>query len=128
MARGQRGGRPAQGRRSGKGSTLPGRRGKKRKGGRAPQDELPTAAPGAAETPVGSSIFGGTVAAPRAPGVQRPQQRSRGGPRQGPERRSSRRLPLVHDFRYVGSDLRWIGMTTVASGALVLILWVALRL
>lgn len=133
MARGQRGGRgrPQQGNRGG-GSNLPGRRPSKRKGrgSQGPRQDLPTAAPGASAVPAaaGSSTFGGSVTVPTAPTVQRPQQpRRRGGPRQDADRRRGRRAVVVHDFRYVAADVRWIAMTTVASVALVILFWLALR-
>jgi hypothetical protein len=133
MARGQRGGRgrPQQGSR-GSGSNLPGRRSAKRKGrgSSGPREDLPTAAPGASDAPAssGSSTFGGSVTVPTAPTVQRPQQqRRRGGPREGVERRHGRRSAVVQDFRYIAADLRWIAMTTTASVALVILFWLGLR-
>ncbi len=128
MAKGRRGGRPQQARKGGGNPTLPGQRGRKRKE-HAPQREIPTAAPGAADAPAGSSVFGGgSISVRTVPGVQRPQQRSRGGPRPESQRRGARAAAVVHDFRYVGADLRWIAITTVVSAALVLILWGAIRL
>lgn len=127
MAKGHRGGRPQQGRKGGNPS-LPGQRGRKRKE-HAPQREIPTAAPGAADAPAGSSVFGGgNISVRTTPAVQRPQQRNRGGPRPESQRRRARGATVVHDFRYVGADLRWIAMTTGVSVALVLILWGAIRL
>lgn len=127
MAKGRRGGRPQQARKGGN-PALPGQRGRKRKE-HAPQREIPTAAPGAADAPAGSSLFGGgNLAVRTVPGVQRPQQRSRGGPRSEPQRRGARGATVMHDFRYVGADLRWIALTTVVSAAVVLILWAAIRL
>ncbi len=127
MAKGRRGGRPQQARKGGN-PALPGQRGRKRKE-RAPLQEMPTAAPGAAKAPAGSSVFGGgNISVRTVPAVQRPQQRSRGGPRPESQRRGARGATVVHDFRYVGADLRWIAMTTVVSAALVLILWGAIRL
>ena len=89
--------------------------------------ELPRAAPGAASAPQGASAFGsGNIAVPQP---RLPSERARGGPRERP--RSDRRARVaaaMHDFRYVGADLRWIGLTTVVSVALVLALWAATRL
>ncbi len=127
MAKGRRGGRPQQARKGGN-PTLPGQRGRKRKE-HAPQREIPTAAPGAADAPAGSSVFGGgNLSVRTAPAVQRPQQRSRGGPRPEAQRRGARAAAVMHDFRYVGSDLRWIAMTTALIVGLVLVLWAAIRL
>ena len=126
MAKGRRGKGGSGGRQRSGGSNLPGRRGRKRQRGGAARDELPTAAPGAAQAPVGASAVSGNITAPRP--VQRPQPRAAGGPRFRPDRRAARRLAVAHDFRYVGSDLRWIAMTTVASAAVILLFWVAIRL
>ena len=98
--------RPARGRRSG---------------------ELPTAAPGAAGAPLGASTFGsGNITIPQP---RMPAERPRGGP-QGRVRtdRRARVAAAMHDFRYVGADLRWIALTTVVSVGLVLALWAVTRL
>ena len=98
-----------------------------RGGAEAGAEELPTAAPGSAGLP-GGSAFGGSVTA-NAPAIARPvEKRSRGGPRSRAERHRLRGAAVVYDFRYVPSDLRWISLTTVASVALVLILWAVIRL
>ena len=127
MAKGQRGRGGRQRQRGAGGAHLPGRRGRKQQS-RAPRAEPPTAAPGSAQAPAGSSVFGGAATVPASPAVRRPQGPSRGGPRPRAERRSDRRAALIHDFRYVGADLRWIGLTTVVSGGLLLILWAVIRL
>ena len=124
MARGGRGrgGRDNRGNRGGQ-HARPGRGGRQRGRG----SELPTAAPSAAAAPRGASTFGsGNITVPQS---RLPSERARGGPRGRP--RSDRRARVaaaMHDFRYVGADLRWIGLTTVVSVALVLALWAATRL
>ena len=134
MARGRRGGR--QSRRQP--NQTPARpnvpRPSRRRGGVAPIEEAPTAAPGSAGAPGGSSILGGgslqvTAGADASRGTLR--QRNRGGPRSeaARERGSALRARAVaYDFRYIGSDLRWILGTTGASVVAVIALWVILRL
>ena len=59
------------------------------------------------------------------------RQRNRGGPRSEAERERGSALrarAVSYDFRYIGSDLRWILGTTGASVAAVLVLWAILRL
>ena len=121
MARGGRGGRGGRGSR--------GRRERPRGGQGRPElgrpTQLPTAAPGAAGAPRGAAAFGSrsiTVGQPRLAA-----ERPRGGPRGRSDRRA-RAAAALHDFRYVGADLRWIGLTTVVSVALVLVLWAVTRL
>lgn len=84
--------------------------------------------PGAADAPAGSSIFGGGVSVPSRPIPRRPARESRGGPRPREERLPSRRLAAVRDLSHMTRDLRWIALTSAASVALVLIVWVTLRL
>ena len=124
MARGGRGSRGGRGNRGGQGNrgaqhARPGR-------GRT-RGDLPTAAPGSSAAPSGASTFGsGNITMPQ---TRLPSERPRGGPRGRP--RSDRRARVaaaMHDFRYVGADLRWIGLTTGVSVALVLALWAATRL
>lgn len=123
MAKGRRGGRQASQPHQG------GRRKKDRRRATAAEQELPTAAPGAAGLP--SSIMGGGVSVnvPQGGGaVRRPElrRRNRGGPR--PEsKRTARTLRVAHDFRYVRGDLQWIALTSGISLATVLVAWVALR-
>ena len=137
MARGgRRGGRAQQGRRDQ--SARPAQRqrqqGGRRRGGGAPggaPESLPTAAPGALNAPAGASVFGAqSVAGP----VLRPTAaRSRGGPREaaGSQQHLNRRdrrtraRAAMHDFGYIPRDLRWVGITTGLSVALVLALWAA---
>ena len=123
MARGGRGrgGRGNRGNQSNRGAQHA-RPARGRRGG-----ELPRAAPGAASAPQGASAFGsGNIAVPQP---RLPSERARGGPRERPRSdRRSRVAAAMHDFRYVGADLRWIGLTTVVSVALVLALWAATRL
>ena len=127
--RGSRGGRASRGNRAARGGGGAARAGRgataARPGRGRPAQELPTAQPGAAAAPPGASVFGAgniTIQHPRMP-VERP----RGGP-QGRTDRRARAAAAMHDFRYVGADLRWIGLTTVLSVALVLALWAATRL
>ncbi len=123
MAKGRRGGRQASQPHQGA------RRKKDRQRAPAPEQELPTAAPGAAGLP--SSIMGGGVSVniPQGGGaVRRPElrRRNRGGPR--PEsKRAARNLRVVHDFRYVRGDLHWIALTSGISLVTVLLAWAALR-
>ena len=133
MARGGRGGAQSGGKRGNAG--VPGQRPRKQGGGAG--DTLPTAMPGAANAPAGmtgapgaggSSIFGGALG-----GVQRPEPRARrasrgGGPRNRDDRRAAQRIAAIYDFRYVRPDLRWIGLTTVVSTALIVLAWVLVRL
>ena len=127
--RGSRGGRASRGNRAargGGGAARPGRGATAARPGRGrPAQELPTAQPGAAAAPPGASVFGAgniTIQHPRMPA-----ERPRGGP-QGRTDRRARAAAAMHDFRYVGADLRWIGLTTVLSVALVLTLWAVTRL
>ncbi len=127
--RGSRGGRASRGNRAARGGAGAARAGRAasaaRPGRGRPTPELPTAQPGAGAAPLGASVFGAgniTVQHPRMP-VERP----RGGP-QGRTDRRARAAAAMHDFRYVGADLRWIGLTTVVSVALVLTLWAVTRL
>ena len=134
MARGRRGGR--QSRRQPNqtpGRPIVPRPSRRRRGRSGPTDEVPTAAPGSAEAPGGSSILGGGAAQVTAGGVGRStlRQRNRGGPRSEAERERGgalRARAVAYDFRYVGSDLRWILGTTGASVAAVIALWAILRL
>ena len=133
MAKGRRGGRGGSGRHSG-GSNLPGRRQRKQdRGGGAKAEMAPTAAPGTAQAPAtgGSSIMGGgvNIDVSRPGRIRRPDlgQRNRGGPRPESERRAARGPAVVHDFRYVRSDLQWIALTSAASLGLVAVLWAVLR-
>ena len=130
MAKGRQGGRGGPGGR-GAGRNLPGRRQRKKERGSGKGEALPTAEPGSAQAPTagGSSIIGGSVNIDVSRRVRRPdvRQRNRGGPRPEAERRAGRRLAVVHDFRYVRSDLQWIALTSAASLGLVAILWVILR-
>ena len=124
MARGGRGGRGGRGNRGNRG----GEGGQHARPGRGRRrGELPTAAPGASAAPQGASAFGsGNIAVPQS---RTPADRPRGGPRgRGRSDRRARVAAAMHDFRYVGADLRWIGLTTVVSVALVLALWAATRL
>ena len=127
--RGSRGGRASRGNRAARGGGGAARAGRgataARPGRGRPAQELPTAQPGSAAAPPGASVFGAgniTIQHPRMP-VERP----RGGP-QGRTDRRARAAAAMHDFRYVGADLRWIGLTTVLSVALVLTLWAVTRL
>ena len=135
MARGRRGGR--QSRRQPNQTPArpnvprPSRRGR---GGAAPDEEAPTAAPGSAGAPSGSSVLGGgsvQVTAGAGPTRGTLRQRNRGGPRSAAERERGSALrarAVAYDFRYIGSDLRWIFGTTGASIAAVVVLWAILRL
>ena len=53
--------------------------------------------------------------------------RARGGPREGVDRHITRRIAALHDFRYVGADLRWVGLTSAISVGVILLLWAMLR-
>ena len=124
VAKGKRGGRSRGSHSAGK---LPGRRAKKQQGGPQGRNDPPTAAPGSAQAPAGSSIFGGSVSLPtRTVGRPRMREERRGGPRLGGEDRSRRQLPPL-DFSYVRRDLTLIGITGALSLVVVLILWGTLR-
>lgn len=136
MAKGRRGGRRAPNQR-GPQTPRPTRVSRRGGGAKGPAvDELPTAAPGAANTPDGgASVLGAgsvnvTAGAGRSRGSIR--RRNRGGPRSESERERSsgglRTRAVTYDFRYIGSDLRWIFATTVASVGAVLAIWVVIRL
>lgn len=125
MAKGRHGGRPAGARQHRGGAQHSGGR-KGKRGAPAARDELPTAAPGSAGAPVSSSVFGGAVSLPSPRPVRRPRDLPRGGPR-AEEARLPRRRIALRDFSYVSRDLRWIAAASLASLALVLILWVVLR-
>ena len=131
MAKGRGGGRPG----SRKGGVQGPQVGGRKRGGRggkspAPEQELPTAAPGSHGLP--DSIMGGGVSVDVSRATARPvrrpdaQRRNRGGPRPESERKA-RGPKVVYDFRYVHADLQWIALTSVASVGAVLIAWLALR-
>ena len=105
----------------------------RRRGAKSPVEEGPTAAPGSAGAPTGSSVLGGgsvqvQTGAASSRGTLR--QRNRGGPRSAAERENGalRARAVAYDFRYIGSDLRWIIGTTGASVAAVIALWAIIRL
>jgi len=136
MARGGRGGR-RQPQQRGAPSGRAGRIARKRaqRGATAPlAQDLPTAAPGAADAPAGASSLVGGGAVHVTPGAARRREiarrRNRGGPRAESERMAAglRARALNYDFRYVGSDLRWIFYTTAGSVGLVVALWAIIRL
>ena len=95
-------------------------------------EEAPTAAPGSAGAPTGSSVLGGGSVQVQTAGSSRGtlRQRNRGGPRSAAEREKGalRTRAVAYDFRYIGSDLRWIIGTTGASLAAVIALWAIIRL
>ena len=124
MAKGQRGRRPRSATQRPSGGGAARGRPQRRSRSGAP-DDVPTALPGAAQAPAAASLRG-TVFAPA--GLPRAAVRARGGPRQGVDRHITRRLAAQHDFRYVNADLRWVGLTTALSVAVILLLWALLRL
>ena len=75
-----------------------------------------------------SGVFGGSVAGPVPALPRRPHiKRQRGGPRERDTDRQNRRIDVVHDFRYIVSDIRWIGITTVFSLSFVILFFIVLR-
>ena len=95
-----------------------------------PDDGLPVTSSSGIENqaPATSGVFGGSVAGPVPALPRRPQiKRQRGGPRERDADRQIRRIDVVHDFRYIVPDMRWIGITTVFSLAFVILFFIVLR-